>query len=191
MQSPEETFAASTSSINPLRLSTNGYRKIGGSLIHETAILHGDIRYGPHCRIDAYAVLTGPITLGKYVHIGTGSFLSGSNGLITMGDFSAVSPGVKVFTGSDDYTGESMTNPCVPLECRPKLHRGYVIIGKHCLVGTGSIVSPGVTMEEASCLGALSLGKGRMEEFWVYVGIPAKKKFWRKDDFLQLVKLCK
>ncbi|WP_242445489.1 hypothetical protein [Chromatium okenii] len=61
-----------------------------------------------------------------------------------------------------------------------------VTIGKHVIVGAGSIILPGSSLEEGVAVGALSLIKGRCKEFGVYFGSPAKRISERKKDILRL-----
>lgn len=166
------------------------YFNFGGGIVHKTAILSGEVSVGENSRIDAYAVITGTVHLGRYVHIGTGCFVSGANHSVRMDDFSSLSAGVKVFTGSDDYSGYSMTNPTVPSECKPYLRKGAVIIGKHVIVGAGSVIAPGVEIAEGTAVGALSLISSSLEPWGVYAGIPAKWKKARARDLLALEHLA-
>ena len=166
------------------------YRRVGEGLVHRTAILFGDIQIGKNSRIDAYAVLTGPVVLGRYVHVGTGCFVSGANSLVRLDDFSSLSAGVKVFSGSDDYSGLSMTNPTVPMQCKPGLKRGPVIVGRHAIVGAGSVVLPSVQIGEGTAVAALAMVKESLEPWSIYGGVPARKLGPRKMDLLQYESLC-
>jgi galactoside O-acetyltransferase len=61
-----------------------------------------------------------------------------------------------------------------------------VKIGSHVIIGAGSIVLPGVTLEEGVAVGALSLVKKDCEAFGIYMGVPAKRIGGRKRDLLEL-----
>jgi len=50
-----------------------------------------------------------------------------------------------------------------------------VILRRHVIVGSGSIILPGVTLEEGTAIGALSLVRKSTEPWTVYAGIPATK----------------
>jgi dTDP-4-amino-4,6-dideoxy-D-glucose acyltransferase len=54
------------------------------------------------------------------------------------------------------------------------------------VVGAGSIVLPGVTLQEGSAVGALSLVKSDCEAFGLYAGVPARRLGERKRDLLEL-----
>ena len=67
-----------------------------------------------------------------------------------------------------------MTNPMVPLAFTNVTH-AEVCLGKHVIVGSGSVILPGVTLEEGVAVGALSLVTTRCESFGIYVGNPARR----------------
>lgn len=60
-----------------------------------------------------------------------------------MADFSGLAFGVTIFAQSDDYGGNALTNPTVPMEFR-KILRARIEIGCHAIVGAGSVIVPGV-----------------------------------------------
>lgn len=145
------------------------------------------ISMGSNVRIDDFCVLaagSGGIYLGDYVHVAVGSTLIGS-GKITMADFSGLSSRVSVYSSSDDYSGASMTNPTIPQEYTGVGHAD-VFLGKHVIVGSGSVILPGVTLEEGVAVGALSLVHKRCEAFGIYVGNPARRIKERKRNLLDM-----
>jgi len=48
------------------------------------------------------------------------------------------------------------------------------LLGKHCIVGSNSVVLPNVKFNEGSSVGALSLVNRDLEAWKLYAGIPAK-----------------
>lgn len=50
-----------------------------------------------------------------------------------------------------------------------------VIIGKHVIIGSGSIVLPGVSINDGAVIGALSFVKRDCDEFTLYAGNPLKR----------------
>jgi galactoside O-acetyltransferase len=81
-----------------------------------------------------------------------------------------------------------MTNPTIPAEFTNVVHRP-VIIGRHAIIGCGSVILPGVNVGEGGAVGALSLVKDDCEPFSVYVGIPARRKALRQRGLLKFEKL--
>lgn len=129
------------------------------------------ISIGSNVRIDDYAVLSageGGIYLGDYVHIAVFSSLIG-RGRITLSDFSGLSSRVSVYSSNDDYSGEYLTNPTVPSRFTGVKHAD-VHLGKHVIVGSGSVILPGVTLENGVAIAALSLVSKNCSAFGIYSG---------------------
>ncbi len=173
-------------------LNTIGISSLGKNvLISNKASLYncGKIRIGNNVRIDDFCVLSagdGGILLGDYIHIAVYSSLIGA-GEIVMSDFSGISSRVSIYSSNDDYSGMSLTNPTVPNRFRNVLNRS-VILGKHVIIGNGSIVLPGVTLEEGVAIGALSIVNKDCRAFGIYAGIPARFIKERSRDLLLLEK---
>jgi galactoside O-acetyltransferase len=101
-----------------------------------------------------------------------------------MQDFSGLSQGARIYSCSDDYSGNSLTNPTVPGEYL-NLKIAPVIIGRHVIIGSGSVVLPGCSIQEGSSVGALSLVTKSLESWGVYLGIPAKRIKSRSKKLLE------
>ena len=61
-----------------------------------------------------------------------------------------------------------------------------MLIKRHTIVGTGSLIFPGVTLEEGTAVGALSMVTKSTEPWSVDFGVPAKRVKARKQDLLTL-----
>ena len=122
--------------------------------------------------------------LDNYIHIGTNSFLACAGG-ITINDFSALSPGVSIYSVTDDYLGDGLTNPTVPKEFL-NVTSSPVVLNKHSLIGSGSILLPGVSIGEGASIGALSLVNKSVAAWGVYVGSPAKRLRARNKNLLKM-----
>ena len=151
----------------------------------------GRISIGNHVRIDDFCVLSageGGIEIGDYVHIAVYCSLIGA-GKITVQDFANLSSRVSIYSSNDDYSGTYMTNPMVPDK-----YTGVIIddivIGKHAIVGSGSVILPGAQLEAGAAVGALSLVKNKeiCRSFGIYAGVPARRIGERKQDLLELEK---
>jgi len=132
------------------------------------------ISIGDSVIIDDFVFLVGgaDTRIGSFVHIASFSSITGG-GEFVMADFSALSSGVRVFTGNEDYTGGCMTNPTVPAPYRVAI-RSFVTIHKHAIIGANTVVLPGVTIGEGAAIGANSLITRDCEPWMVYVGTPAR-----------------
>ena len=151
----------------------------------------GRISIGNHVRIDDFCVLSageGGIEIGNYIHIAVYCSLIGA-GKIAVYDFSNLSSRVSVYSSNDDYSGMYMTNPMVPDEYTGVTHDD-VIIGKHTIVGSGSVILPGAKLEEGTAVGSLSLVKNKYtcQSFGIYAGVPVRRIGERKRDLLELEK---
>jgi acetyltransferase-like isoleucine patch superfamily enzyme len=147
----------------------------------------GNLRIGSHVRIDAFAVISageGGIVIGDHVHVGAHAFLSGS-GRIELADFSGLSGRVSIYSSSDDYSGEWLTNPTVP-EAFTGVTSAPVRVGRHAILGAGAVVLPGVEVGDGAAVGALSLVRRDVAEFTVVAGTPARPVAERSRRVLEL-----
>lgn len=143
------------------------------------------ISIGDAVMIDDFVFLIGdPNTrIGSFVHIACHTSIVGG-GEFEMDDFSGLSGGVRVYTGTEDYNGNSLTNPTVPEKYRMP-NRSFVRIGKHAIIGTNSILLPGVTIGEGAAIGANSLVTRDCDPWTIYLGSPAKPYRRRPDEHIR------
>lgn len=143
------------------------------------------IRIGSNVRIDDFCVLSagaGGIEIGSYIHIAVFSLLIGA-ARIALHNFSNLSSRVSIYSSNDDYSGRHMTNPTVPAEFTGVTHAD-VSIGRHVIIGSGTVVLPGVILEDGVAIGALSLVTRGCAAFGIYAGIPARRIRDRRRDLL-------
>ena len=149
-----------------------------------------NITLGDHVRIDGFSTLVaageGYLTLGSYIHIGGYCAVLAGAG-VEMQDFSGLSHGVKIYSKSDDYSGEFMTNPTVPAHLTG-VTSGKVVLGRHVIVGSQSIIMPGLTLAEGTAVGANSLITRDTDAWSIYFGSPAKRINSRQQNPLELEK---
>jgi len=156
-----------------------GCRSVGEDVrIHSTCVLVGmeNLSIGSHVRVDPFCSLiaaAGSIIIGDYVHISSQALLFGSEG-IEISDFVNLSAGTRFYSRNEDYTGRTLTGPAIP-EVYRKPERGRVTVRRHVIVGSGSVVLPGVDIAEGSVVGALSLVKSSLAPWGIYAGIPARR----------------
>lgn len=167
-----------------------GFSAVGNNVqISDRASFYGVARIslGSDVRIDDFCVFSaglGGITIGNHVHIAVGASLIGA-GKITLCDFVGISSRTSIYSSNDDYSGAVMTGPTLPPEFTNVRHAD-VFFGKHVVVGSGSVILPGVTLEDGVAVGALSLVNRNCEAFGIYVGNPARRVKERKRDLLEL-----
>jgi acetyltransferase-like isoleucine patch superfamily enzyme len=143
------------------------------------------IEIGDNSRIDDFCVISGRVSIGRYVHIAVFCNVSGGSEGIIMNDFSGLAYGCHIFTQSDDYSGQTLTNPTVPSKYKSVIKKS-INIGKHCIVGTGSLIFPGVNLAEGTAIGASSVVRKSTEEWSIYLGNPAKKIKPRSRNLVEL-----
>lgn len=174
----------------PDELAAKGFRYMGtGVLVSRLASIHGASRIsiGDHTRIDDFCLLSageGGIEIGAYAHLAAMCSLIGK-ARIEVGDFCGVSGKAAIYSSSDDFSGEWMTNPTVPVRFT-RVQSAPVSMGRHSVVGAGTVVLPGSIIGEGVAVGALSLVKGDLEAFWIYGGTPAKRLRPRARTLLEL-----
>ncbi len=147
------------------------------------------ISLGNNVRIDDFCVLSagvGGIHIGDHIHIAVFAALIGA-GKITVSDFCNISSRVSIYSSNDDYSGFTMTNPTVPGMYTGVTHAD-VFLGKHVIIGSGSIILPGVNLEEGVAVGALSMIKEDCMAFGIYAGNPARRVMERSRNLLELEK---
>lgn len=156
-----------------------GFKSVGKNvLISDKATIYNakNIEIGDNVRIDDFCVISageGGIKIGNNVHIAVFCSLIG-NGLITMGDFSGLSSRISIYSSTDDYSGNFMTNPTIDKKFTNVIS-GDVYIGKHTIIGSGTIILPNVKINDYSAVGALSLVNKDIGEFKIAIGVPAKE----------------
>ena len=174
-------------------LSEIGFASIGRNcLISKKASIYGanSIVIGDNVRIDDFCILSGKITLGNFIHIAAHSCIYGGDKGVTLDDYSNISSMVSIYAVSDDYSGISMTNPMIPIEFK-KVDSREVKIGRHVIIGTHSVVLPGVVLREGSAFGAFSFINHDSEKWSINAGIPFKKIKDREKYVLKLEEILK
>jgi len=142
------------------------------------------IRIGNNVRIDDFCILSGEISIGSYVHISAYTALYGRYG-VYIEDYVTISGRVLIYSQTDDYSGEFMTNPMVPPDFT-HVTGGAVRLKKHSIVAAGCIIFPAVTLEEGCAVGAMSLVNKSLDPWSIYVGVPVKFLKKRSNRILEL-----
>lgn len=181
--------------LNPGYYTENDLKDVGFKMLgtnvsiskNSTFIGVENISIGNNVRIDGnvtFAVASGHIKLGNYIHIGGSSHINGTGGVEIL-NFCTISQGVRIYSASDDYSGESYTNPTVPMYLK-KLNIAKVILNEHVIIGSGSVLLPGVELGQGAAVGALSLVNANLLPWSIYAGSPIKKLNSRSKNLLKL-----
>ena len=146
-----------------------------------------NIYFGNDVRIDAgvHIIATrGTLRFGSNIHVGGYCHLVAAADL-TFGDFSGLSQGVRIYTASDDYTGRHLTNPTVPEEFTG-VKMAPISLGRHVIIGSGSVILPGCSIGDGSAIGALSVVTKPVPEWEIHSGQPARRLCARSRRLLAL-----
>jgi acetyltransferase-like isoleucine patch superfamily enzyme len=129
-----------------------------------------NIEFGHDIIIDDFVFIYAKkkIKIGNYVHIACFvSILGGEE--FSMDDFSWISSGARIFTGSDDLKGWGFGNPTISEEYR-NVRRAPIRLGSFTCIGANSVILPGVTIGEGATVGACSVVTKDLEPWGVYIG---------------------
>lgn len=175
------------------QLKQLGFKYLGENVkISDKACIYdtSEISIDDNSRVDDLCVLSGRLKIGKNVHITPMCLIAGGEKGIIFEDFTTLAYGVKIFTQSDDYTGEYMTNSTIPTKYK-KEYKKSVIIEKHSIVGAGTIIMPGVTLAEGTSVGANSLVLKDTKPWGIYVGSPVQRIKERSRKLLKVLQQYK
>jgi galactoside O-acetyltransferase len=105
---------------------------------------------------------------------------------ISIGNFSAISVGTKLFGGSDDFSGRYLANPTIPTKFT-NVKKGDIIIGENVIVGSNSVILPCITINEGAVIGANSFINKNCESWKIYGGSPIKLIKNRQQTCLEIL----
>lgn len=137
------------------------------------------ISIGDHVLIDDYVVMNGDITIGSYDHIGSHSALyTGEKAKIVFAESSGCASHVSIYAVSNDYIGTEVGSQFLPKQ-ESNFIEGDIIIERNVIIGSHSVVLPGVKLGEGSTIAALSVVNKSTKPWWLYAGRPLKRIYKR------------
>jgi len=158
-------------------------KMIGNLKIAESAIIYDYAKIinkqmlllGEKSQIDDFVFLNAGqgCRIGRFVHISSFCSIIGG-GELFMDDFSGLSAGCRIITGSDDFHGPFLSNPTVP-EKYKNVKTGVVKIGKHCIIGSNSVILPNIEIPEGTTIGAGCVVSKELKPWTIYAGFTPKK----------------
>ena len=107
---------------------------------------------------------------------------------IILKNFSGISSGVKIFTHTDDYSGNDFYS-CFNKSSKKTGKAKEIVLEKYCLIGTNSVVIPNTVFGVGATLAPLSFSATKLKPWHTYWGSPARILSKRKKDFLKKMKL--
>lgn len=172
------------------QLDIMGFKYLGRNVkISDKASIYNasDIEIGDNSRIDDFCIISGKVSIGKYCHITPMCLIAGGEPGVYLSDFCTLAYGVKIFSQSDDYSGETMTNSLIPVEYKNEFF-DPVYLYKYVIIGAGTTILPGANILEGCSVGAMSLIHRPTEPWGIYAGVPARRLKDRKKDLIALSK---
>jgi acetyltransferase-like isoleucine patch superfamily enzyme len=155
-----------------------GFKSIGKNVLisDKVSIYRAEnIEIGSNVRIDDFCIISageGGIKIGNYIHIACYAHLIGA-GSITIEDHAQISGKVSIYSSSDDFSGDYLVGPTVPKKFT-NVKNLPVHLKKYVVLGCNTVVLPGVTIEEGTAIGALSLVSTNLPSYGIYGGNPLK-----------------
>lgn len=169
-------------------LENIGFKNIGCDVLisRKSSIYSPErISIGNHVRIDDFCFLSGNIELGNYIHISAGVYIIGGEAGVIIKNYASVSSQCSIYAATDDYSGQYMSNPTLPREYRHVVN-DQVILGEHVIIGTHSVILPGIEIGRGAAVGAMSILRSDVKPFIIIAGNPARKVGERSRDVLKL-----
>jgi acetyltransferase-like isoleucine patch superfamily enzyme len=132
---------------------------------------------GDRSVIDDFCYFSTKVTIGRCSHIASGCSVAGGVGYqFTLGDFSSLSSGVKVWCASNDYVNDLIALVPQGVDLGDSPVAGDVTFANYTGVGANAVVMPDNDIPEGVAIGALSLvpPSYAFEPWTVYAGIPIR-----------------
>lgn len=128
--------------------------------------------------VDDFCYFSARVRIGRASHVASGCSVAGGPGHeFTLGDYSSLSSGVKIWCVSDDFVNDLVTIiPAAAGRVKTHLIEGDVHIGNFTAVGSNAVVMPDNDVPEGTAIGALSFVPPRFsfEPWSVYAGTPIR-----------------
>jgi len=150
---------------------------------------------GEHSIVDDFSYFSTKVKIGRCSHVASGCSIAGGKELqFTLGDYSSLSSGVKIWCGSDDFVKDIVTiiSPQVYKKIgtiKNNFIAGDVCVGNFTAIGANTVIMPCNNIPEGTVIGALSFAPPsfKFKPWSVYAGSPIRfiKKRNRKNVLRQ------
>ena len=170
-------------------ISLLGLKSYGNNvLISRYARLYSPqrITIGDNVRIDDFCILSGEITLGSHIHISPYVALYGSRS-VEFEDYTGISAHSVIYSAMDDFSGNYLVGSVHPDELT-NVTGGKVLVKKFSQIGVNCVVFPNLTLGTGVAIGACSLVTKSLDEWGIYIGVPAKRIKDRNRYMMELAK---
>jgi acetyltransferase-like isoleucine patch superfamily enzyme len=169
-------------------LESLGFARLGEDvLVHSTVVIVdcSKVSLGSRVRIDPYVIISTRegVTFGNNVHVGGHSVFAGQ-AAVEVGDFANISHYVGIYTSTTDLSGRTFSNPTVPGGDKAA-HIASIHLGRHSVVGAGTLILPGAALGDGTVVGAVSRVSRTLKPWTIYAGIPARRLRARERGLLK------
>lgn len=127
--------------------------------------------------IDDFSYFSTKIKVGKHCHVASGCSIAGGKEFkFTLGDYSSISSGVKIWCRTNDFVNDLVVLNPENKNIGDLKIEGDVNIGKMCGIGSNSVIMPNNNIPDGTVIGALSFvpSSFKFKRWSVYAGIPIK-----------------
>lgn len=125
---------------------------------------------GDYTIIDDFTYISCELEIGRHCHIAPNVTISGGSGKVTIGEFAGIAAGSSIHAASSDYMSASLDLPSVPEEMRFGGAIEAVDLAAHTLLGSHSVVLPGVKLPIGCATAALTIVRNKKYEPWTLYG---------------------
>jgi acetyltransferase-like isoleucine patch superfamily enzyme len=135
--------------------------------------------------VDDFCYFSTQIEIGRGCHVASGcSIAGGRERRFTLGDFSSLSSGVKVWCASNDFVRDLVCIVPEGIELGDEPITGDVTFGRYTGAGANSVIMPDNQIPEGTVIGALSFvpPRFRFDPWTVYAGAPLRRIGPRNRD---------
>ena len=128
------------------------------------------VRIGKYTIVDDFTYISGAFEIGCYGHVAPNVNLIGARGAIRAGDFVGIAAGCCIYASSSDYLNASLDLPGVPKEDQVGGITEDVRFADHVILGSHTVVLPGVVLPEGVATAAHTVLRKRDYEPWTLYG---------------------
>lgn len=135
--------------------------------------------------VDDYSYFSTRVRVGRFAHIASCVTVGGGRGfLFSLGDFSTVSAGCRIWCASEDFRRDMAGVLPEGIDVGKNLVCGDVTIGDLSIVGSNSVIMPCNHIPEGVAIGAMSFVPADypFDEWTVYAGVPIRARGGRDRD---------
>lgn len=159
---------------------------------HNVVIPHPEnVHLGDNVRIDPFTLITASLHTGNNIHITSHVVIGGGGQKVTMGNWTFLGYGSKLFTASEDYSGDH--GAVNEFWGSNKVFRGDIVINDYAGIASDVMLFPGVELPIGCTIGAQSFVHTKKSKdlipWSVWLGNPLRfHKERNQEAILRLVK---